>query len=84
MRKLLHYLFPLLALVVCVARPSRAEAPQLAVCKNGMCVMSEVDYKNLQALTIRMLHAAEQAQMDASRQEHRADSCVAFLKNHHA
>lgn len=65
-------------------RPTRADAPELAVCKDGHCVMSEVDYRNLQALTLRMLHAAEQAQMDAAKQEHRAESCISFLKDHHA
>ena len=54
MRKTLHFLFPLLALVVCVARPSRADAPELAVCKDGHCVMAEADYRKLQGFVLEL------------------------------
>ncbi len=91
MRKLLHYLFPLLALVVCVARPSRAEAPQLAVCKDGMCVMSEADYKRLQAFLVRLRDYAsgaqerdEQADRALDYAQRKAASCEAALKANRA
>lgn len=82
MRRMLHFLFPLLALVVCVARPSRAEAPELVVCKDGQCVIAEKDWKDLQVLMSRMLYAAQQAQLEADHAEHVVESCKAFLKEH--
>jgi len=84
MRRMLHFLFPLLALVVCVARPSRADAPELAVCKDGHCVMAEADYRKLQGFVLELYAAAAQSRMEADRAQHITESCKAFLKDHHA
>lgn len=91
MRRMLHYLFPLLALVVCVVRPSRAEAPQLAVCRDHVCVMSEADYKNLQAFAMRLREYAMSSQKNDEDRDNALsgalqalDSCKARLERNHA
>ena len=84
MREALKYLFPFCLLVLCVMRPSRAEAPDLAVCKDGHCVMTEADYKKLQSFVVQLMLETQRANINQERAEHRADSCQAFLKDHHA
>lgn len=62
MRKALHYLFPIAAMCICLVGSSRAQAPQLAVCKEGSCYMSESDYRQLQAFAQRLREYAQNAQ----------------------
>jgi hypothetical protein len=81
LRKALHYLFPLLALVVCVARPSRAEAPQLVACKDHVCVMSEENYRGLQIILQKMTEGALMREAEADHAEHLLQSCQAALRD---
>jgi hypothetical protein len=84
--KLLRYLFPIAALTIAIIGPSRAQAPQLAVCKDHVCVMSESDYKRLQAFVERVRDYAEAAQkrdeeaeMALNYAQRKAESCMARL-----
>ena len=77
MRKLLHYLFPFCLLVICVMRPTRAEAPE--VCKG-----CEVTKEQIEAFVLRAQRAVDEANERAWRAEHKAISCETFLKDHHA
>lgn len=89
MRKLLHYLFPIAALFIALVGPSRADAPNLAVCRDHVCVMSETDYMSLQAFAKRLRDYAENAgQVDGERElmirryRERADSCESWRDGH--
>jgi hypothetical protein len=91
MRKLLQFLFPFALLVICVIRPTRAEAPQLAVCKDHVCVMSETDYRNLQAFAMKLRDYAQNAgQVDGEKEafiahlRNRLDSCEEWRDGHKA
>lgn len=82
MRKLLMYLFAFTALVVCLVRPSRAEAPELVVCNEGHCVMAEADFRRLQ----EMMRRAKAIDADNERAYWAAQreiaSCMARLEGH--
>lgn len=91
MRRALYWLFPVAAITLCLMRPSRAEAPELAVCKDHVCVMSETDYKRLQAFVMRIREYAsgaqerdEQADRALDYAQRKAASCEAALKAHRA
>lgn len=71
MRKLLLYLFPFCLLVICVIRPSKAEAPS-------------VTDDQIRTFIAKAQQALDEANLRAYQAERRADSCIAFLKNHHA
>jgi hypothetical protein len=84
--KLLRYLFPIAALTIAIIGPSRAEAPQLAVCKDGMCVITERDYKSLQAFVGRLRAYAEASQkrdeetdLALNYAQRKAESCMSRL-----
>jgi hypothetical protein len=71
MRKLLHFLFPIAALTIALMGSSRAEAPAITD-------------DQIRAFIARAQDALDEANLRAYRAEHRADSCQAFLKDHHA
>lgn len=89
MRKALHFLFPVAALTVALMGSSRAEAPQLAVCREGSCVMAEADYMRLQAFAKRLRDYAQNAnEVDEEKEQQvtywrgRSDSCEAWKNGH--
>lgn len=89
MRKALHYLFPIAVLFVALVGPSRAQAPNLAVCKNGQCVMAEVDYLALQAFAKRLReYAANANEVDGEKEgmilrlRGALDSCIVQRDGH--
>lgn len=60
---------------------SYAQAPDLAVCKEGQCVMPETTYMQLKVLVSRMVMADQERQRKYEQQEHRADTCEAALRD---
>lgn len=59
---------------------SYAQAPDLAVCKEGQCVMPETTYMQLKVLVGRMVMADQDRQKQYEAQQHRADTCEEALK----
>lgn len=71
MRKLLHYLFPFCLLVICVMRPTRAEAPAITD-------------DQIRLFIAKAQQALDEANMRAYQAERHLESCKAFLKGHRA
>lgn len=68
-------------LLTVFALSSYAQAPEMAVCKEGQCVMPETVYVQLKVMVARMVMADQQRQKDFEEQQHRADTCEAALRD---
>ena len=60
---------------------SYAQAPEMAVRKEGQCVMPETVYMQLKVMVARIVMADQQRQKDFEQQQHRADTCEAALRD---
>ena len=76
MRRALHWLFPIAALTLCLMRPSHAEAP--------ICAGCQITDEQVRLFFMRAQKAIDEANEGRWRAEHKALSCEAFLKDHHA
>lgn len=82
MRRLLAFLFPVAVIAVGMFWPIReslAQASPMAKCENGVCTMSEADYRQLQSFHKRVREVSAEIDKQTSAMSNHIESLAAQL-----
>lgn len=59
---------------------AQGQIADIAVCKEGQCVMPEKTYRELKSFVTKLIEADAKNEHSFAQEQHRADSCESFLK----
>lgn len=59
---------------------AQGQIADMAVCKEGQCVMPEATYRDLKSFVTKLIEAEAQNEHAFELEQHRADSCESILK----